>query len=537
MTLQSPSTGAIVPGSRRSTGAFLLLLLAYAFLLAGYVGLRYAWRSLDGDAVSLTRLSQSVFAEGTISPVGGGYPYGPAYPVLNTFLAHATGAPIVWLQTYVQPFLAVLLVPAAYAAYRSLTGSGPVALLASLLLFLSPEFLFEATRSSHAKVTWLLALTMLFVLSRSFQAGRSFGRLAVWVVSFYLATFALISSNAFFASGYVFAITFAFVASYVLLNLRRTRITLTAQMRRLAYVTISSLVLVFLFIFYLYPPARSAFGTLQSTLDRVAVFFLSIEPASAANPYAYTQRTWLSLGVYLGLTSFNWIVSLLSFAVWIRKGWLLWGRRESLPTHQLLLWLLYASFGILMVISVLVDLSGALSANLQLRVFPHFLLVGIPLAGEGVVALVGPARRFRGRIARAAAPALIVMLISLFSLASLLKITSEPLLSHGWTFYASEEQQSVQWVGGHVRNNQVWLGQDVRLQTLVAAFGNWSLGRVGVDRAPAPVSSRYTLLSDISRMRADRLGSALPDIRQHNKVYDAGGAALYYSRPQTPYQR
>ncbi len=74
------------------------------------------------------------------------------------------GNPLETLQLVLQPFLVVLLVPVAYAAYRTLIGSAPVALLASLLLFLSPEFLFEATRSSHAKVTWLLALTTLFVL-------------------------------------------------------------------------------------------------------------------------------------------------------------------------------------------------------------------------------------------------------------------------------------------------------------------------------------------------------------------------------------
>ena len=96
------------------------------FLLAGCVGLRFAWHGLDVDAVHLTTLSGNVVAEGTLSPSAGGYPYGYAYPALNTFLAHLTGVPLETLQLVLQPFLVVLLVPVAYATYRTFIGSAPV---------------------------------------------------------------------------------------------------------------------------------------------------------------------------------------------------------------------------------------------------------------------------------------------------------------------------------------------------------------------------------------------------------------------------
>lgn len=523
------------PGPKQIT-PFLVLIAIYVFMLAAYTGLRYSWRSIDGDAVSLTRLSNNVLEYGTIAPGGGGYPYGYAYPVLNTTLAHLAGVSVEDLQVFVQPFLVALLVLASYVAYRSLTSSGRVALLATLLLFLSPEFLFEATRSSHAKITWLMALTMLFILAHSLQSGGSPRWLATWIIIFYVTAFALISSNAFFASSYIFGFGFAFAAPYILMSLLRTGTMIAAKMRRLMYVTAATIVLVFIFIFYIYRPAWAALWTLQHEVDRLSMLLLNMEPLNAA-PYAYTQTAWLSLQVYLALTSFNWLVLLLSFIVWLRKGWSLWMRRESIEPQQLLLWLFYGSFGLVMVTSVAVDLLGALSANLQIRLFPHFLLVGIPLASQGIVDILGWIRRSRHVFAARVAPLLFTILIAFFSLASLLKITNEPLLSHYWTFHAKDERASAQWMGRHLHNSQVWIGGDIRLLTLAEAYGEWKKQAIRVERVAVPRTSRYVLTSDISRMRAARIGSALPDVRGFQKVYDTGGTQLYFSRPQTPYQR
>lgn len=544
MTGRPPLDAPAAPRARRSADFYLALVTLYVLLLTGYVGLRYVWHGLDGDAISLTRLSRNVFVEGVLAPAAGAYPYGYAYPALNTFLAHLTGVPVDVLQVVVQPFLVLLLVPAAYAAYWGLTSGaggrgGPVALLASLLLFLSPEFLFEATRSSHAKVTWLMALTMLFILARSFRSENSSRRLAVWVALFYLAAFALIASSSFFASSYVFGIAFAFAATHLLLRLPWTAGMIGPQMRRLSYVAASCLVLVFLFLFYLYKPGGASLYFLQTTLDKLAALFLDVETAvvTGVNPYAYVGATWLSARVYLALTTFNWFALLLSFAAWLRKGWMWFVRRQSIPPQGLLVWLLYASFASLMVFSLIADRVGALSANLQVRIFPHFLLVGVPLAAEGIVAGLGWARGSRVAAVRRLAPVLLVFLIAYFSLGSLLKITNEPLLSNQWTFYTARERSSVRWIGSHVRNNGVWVGRDIRLWTLASAYGDWTSQGITVDRMRPPVSSRYVLASDISAARAARIGEVQPDTSGALKVYDAGGTELYYSRPVTPYQR
>ena len=73
--------------TRSQAWPYLLALILYAFLLAAYVGLRFAWQGLDSDAALLSILSQNVVAEGTITPAADAYTLGYGYPTLNAFLS------------------------------------------------------------------------------------------------------------------------------------------------------------------------------------------------------------------------------------------------------------------------------------------------------------------------------------------------------------------------------------------------------------------------------------------------------------------
>ena len=520
-----------------STSFFFLLLGFYIFLFAAYIGVRFAWHGFDGDAIRLTALSQNVLTEGTLSPRQGGYPYGYLYGSLNVYLAYLTGLSILVLQTVIQPFLIVLLIPVAFTAYRSVVSRVEIAGLAALFLFLSPEFLYEATRSSHAKITYLLALTMLWILAQSFRSDLTPRRLVSWILLFYIVAYALISSNSFFASSYIFAIAFGFIATHILLALNWTREGVSPRLRRLSFVTVSSLLLVFLFIFYLYPPALNQVGTLRSVWDKISAFFLSFEPTRGANPYAYVQQTWISMWVYLTLTLFNWLMLFLSFAVWLHMAWRLLIRREKLSAQELLLWLLYASFAGMLFTSVIIDRTGALSSNLQLRLFPHLMLVSVPLAAAGVMALLFWLRRHSRPCIRQAASVALVMSILFFAFGAMFKVTNEPLLSNWWSFYADSERQAFVWMGDRIQFNRVWMGRDARLRMLADAYEEqWRKQGVWVG-VRDPKKTRYILISEISRMRSISVSDILPDIRPFQRIYDTGDVHLYYSRSKTPYQR
>jgi len=517
-----------------SAPPYLLGLALYPLLVASYVGLRFGWRWLDGDAALLTVASQNTYVEGTLVPTVGAYYLGYGYSAVNTFLAHLGGIPVEALQVYVQPFLLALLVPVSYAAFRALVGDASIAALASLLLFLQPDFLFEALRSSHAKFTWLLALGMLFLLARSFEVASRGRALARWVTLFYLLAYGLIASNFFFASSYIFALAFAFLGGWVLARWRRRGLEGEEDLRRLLYVALACSILVFLFVFYIYPPTLRLTYFFQSTLDRVSGFLLDVD--TGVDPYQYVQAAWLHPGLYLALSSLSWLVLGLSFANWAQKAWALLGRRATLPAGQFLLWLLYTAFALLLALGVFLDRAGALSANLQVRLFPHLMIVAIPLAAQVVSRIAARARR-GGQGVRLAAVALLATAVLFFSGASVFKATNEPLLSNRWVFHSAAERAAVEWAGPRLGGTSVWVGPDDRLRVLSAVYSNWSDHRLAVYKHRQAGTRIDLLLSDLMEKHAARLALLLPEVRGRLLVYDNGGAALYHPRPQTPYQR
>lgn len=516
---------------------YLFVLGLYVLLLVLYVYGRFGLNWLNGDALQLTRLSQNVYQAGRIAPISGAYPYGYTYPALNTFLAHLSGATVLTWQSYLQPFLTLILVPISYISFRRLLTTPKAALLASLLLFVQPEFLFETLRSSHAKITWSLALLLLFLLSRSLRSEHWNKGFAAGVLAFYLTAFALITSNSFFASNYIFGIAFAFIAAQILRRLYAGQKSLIpSQMGRLWLVAISCLVLTMLFIFYLYPPALRQFVTLETIIDKLASLFLGVEETSTFNPYAYVEQTWLSQPIYLAVSAANWLVLTLSFAMWLLLGRRFLIRRELLSPPLLLLWLLYAAFALLLSIAVLLDFAGALSANLQVRLFSHLMIVGVPLAAALLLLWLERSRAW-SRSARLIFSGALPLLLALLTLGGLFKVTNEPLLSNWWAFYTPGEQHIVMWSGAHLQRTSVWTGDDQRLPMLVDMYGNWRAQQISFERGRSPELSRYYIISTVVEAHAVRLRYSPPDVKPHQQVYDNGQAQLVYSRPQTPFQR
>ena len=529
--LRSEPTGL---RSVRPARPYFLGLTLYALLIAAYIGLRYGWRWLPGDAATLTVVSQNTYLQGTVTPTAGLYPLGYGYPALNAFLAQATGLPIEALQVYVQPFLIALLVPVSYVAFRALLGDAAVAALACLLLFLQPDFLFESLRGSHAKLTWLLALGMLLALSNSFRtAGRGWP-LVRWVALFYLLAYGLIASNVFFASSYIFGLAFAFLGGRLVTRWLGTQGAAGRSLARLLYVTLACSVMVFLFAFYLYPAAERLASSLITARDRLFSFLLDVE--TGTDPYQYVQAAWLSPWLFLALQSLSWLELALSFANWLHKAWWLLRRRQGLPPGRLLLWLLYTGLAFLLAVAVFLDQTGALSANLQVRLFPHLMIVAIPLAAQVVAALVVRVRR-RGPALQGAAAALMAVAVLFFSAASLFKATNEPMVSNRWLFYSPGERAAVRWAGPHLAVARVWLGLDSRLLPMLTVSGHWQGTRLVGYAARQAADGSDLLLSDVVRMQAARLAVRLPDVRERLRVYDNGGASLYHTRPRTPYQR
>jgi len=245
---------------------------------------------------------------------------------------------------------------------------------------------------------------------------------------------------------------------------------------------------------------------------------------------------WVSPAAYLGLMAPTWLVMFASFAVWAVAGlrWLFLGRRPQTP-GRLLLWLLYGGFGLQLAGALALDQAGAISGNLQLRVFPVVTVTALPLVASALLRLW---RKIEGRGARLALAALLSAFLLWSGPASLLKATNDPTLSNYWMFFTRAEERGKAWAEDHLLYRGIWLGLDgIRLGSYAVASGMsgrsgnvsdvWTLGE----------ETRHLLLSTVEESLVPRIGAPVPDVQAENLVYDNGDAALYQRRPRTPYQR
>lgn len=519
---------------------------AYGLAAAAFFVLRPAGRWSEHDTATLTEaIAGMLRAQQLVPGDGTAYSNGYAYQAVAVFLLAFTGLPLSTFQQLLSPFLLVLvLLPVAWAAYRELTGGrAATATLATVLLLLQPEFLFVTLRGSHEKITRMLLLLALLLLARSLRLSQQPRRFAVHVPLFYLVGYGIIASNSFFGTSFIAALVVALFAGR-LLSRRWGRDSAPAGgelTRRLLYSAIVLLGLAFVFTFYAYPPASNQLAAYQEIWKKVTVLLLDVaaEQAPAGDPYGFVVAGWISLPVYFIVSLANWLLIVASLVFWLRDGWRWFVRGETPSPSAWLLWLLFAAFAVQGALSVAFDLSGAIGSNFQHRAFASFALVAVAVAARGAMPLLiapaGAARIARGGLA---------VLVGCLAVLSPLKATNEPLLSNKWMFYKAEELQALRWATASLRYATISADFDERLTTAyLAEVGAGVAPRERVIRGNrvAPyfwgASGRDFLVSDVTRLRAARLGFPLPPVTDQIRVYDNGVAQLYHLVPVTPYQR
>jgi hypothetical protein len=505
----------------------LFFFLAYVALVGIYWSVRYAGSAAEVDTMRMTMAAEGTLVNRTLIPPRF-YHAGYGFPVQLAFASATSSLPVQTVQLASGLWLPVLGL-AAFVAYREMLGKPGLAVLAAFLLFLQPDFLFYVLRASHEKATWLYALLLLFLVVRSYRHARQPRQMLVYILLFYLVFYGLAASNALFACSFITALGISFGGEWLLSRFRSQNASGGADpaLPRLLITSIACLLIVFVFTGYIYPPASSLYMTLASLVDRLSSLFLGAQPA---DPYRYVQSAWLSPQVYLALTLPQWLINLLSLVVWALGA----RHLDASDRGRWLLWLMYTGFGVQLALSILADISGFLSINLQVRQFTPFTLLSSPMAalllGKGI-------ERVRARqtpIFRAAIAALVVV----SGAAALLKVTNDPLVGNQWMFYTPGELEAGRWADGNIRSQAVWLDTSSHLlDVLKFQQGyDWVAAndyQYGYPKTPPP----YVLISHLTRLRANRSGLALPSTVGYLQVYDNGDAQLYHRRPQTPYQR
>lgn len=515
-----------VPGTWTWLGPLLMLFVAGLFFIV-----RTGGRWAENDSAVFSYHIRTLTSQHHLVPDGvSAYPNGYAFQALSGFTLALTGLDVAQLQQLVYPLLAMIVVLPAWLLFREFCDSAYGATISTLLLCTQPEFLFVIIRSSHEKFTRVLMLICLLLFVRSFKPRLKAGTIALYVTLFYLCAFALISSNSFLANSFFAAVAIALVLGWALHMQGRMSLESQQVLYRLFYVSLTSIGLVFLFMFYVYPPAGSNLVFLQDMWQRIAALFLEVDSVPNS-PYAQVAAAWINLPVYFVLSSANWILLTSSFLIWLWQGWRwLWLAKAPATLPARLLWLLYCAFAFQGGLTVITDLGPGLAGNLQLRLFPSFAIVAVGMVGSTLAA-------WRPLSYNRQHHAALTALIGCFTLFAALKATNEPLLSNKWMFYRDEELVAARWTDGHLRSATFWTEFDERIRAAYLTAGEDRGNRNSLGAFALRPEMRALMISDVTRLRARRLGRSLPVPYDAQRVYDNGAAELYRLRAVTPFQK
>lgn len=529
--------------SHRSDGAAWLwlgpLLLAFAF--GFYYMARYGGAWAENDSAVFADVIRAFVAGGRLVPPDGEiYANGYTFTAISAFIVNLAGVDVVTLQQVVYPLLSVVVVLPAWLLYRELTGSARGAALGTVLLLIQPEFLFVVVRSSHEKFTRALMLFCLFLLFRSFALRQSARHVTVSIVVFYVTAFALAASNNLLANSFFLAIASALglgllmepFAQRILGRPPALQEGPAVLLGRLFTTALTCVILVYVITFYIYAPATYSFTALRALGNDSAqvVLHANDETTVINNAYSVVGSSWVSLPVYMVLSSANWIMLGASLVIWVGLAWRWLRRGDVLHSYtDRLLFLLYAAFLIQGALAVVADTSGTLGGNLQLRLFPSISALAVGLVASALCRW-RPRRGLRlKRRALAAAGMTLALLAAL-------KASNEPSLSNMWFFYRPYEVRALTWSDEHLRNAEVWTEFSERLTSTLLLLGHESVGRNTFLAFNPQPTTRVFLISTISRMRSSRTRNPLPVGADGLRVFDNGDAQIYRLRSRTPYQ-
>lgn len=511
----------------------LVALLVVLGLLAGaYYSLRYSGLAMEVDASRQAISAQGIVASGRLV-YSQSYNNGFAYGAQLALASMISGIDINSIQLGSGAWVFVLAL-VGFIAYRELIGSSLGGALAAFLLLIQPDFLFYVVRGSHERSTWTCALLMLFFLVRSYRYAESPYRLLATVLLFYLSFWGMTSGNVYFASTFMMAIALSLAIGWVLDRVflrRQPAAQLLAQWwRRLLLVSFICIIIVYIFINDLYAPALQTYRLFKNLIDQLAMLILGLQPIEPTETYAAFGAAWRDSASYLLVTGVQWAVAIAGFVTWI----VMLFRLPRLSPGRRLLWQLYTSFGILLLLGVVADFAKFLNTNLQLRMFTPFTLFSSGLVALGLQSVWGwlrPAAR------RLLAPAVGLLAVFAFVVTQV-KITNDPLVGNQWSFYSPAEVRAVEWANARVQGQRIWVDLGSRLPHTFYFLEGYAYQRpnayaFGIE----PVEYPYILVTQLVQMRASRIEAALPATNSHLKIYDNGTAELYHRRPLTPYQR
>lgn len=526
-----------------------LIVVGLGLSFGAYFVLRYLGLWTEQDTEVFVRIITDMQRAGSLrSP--GSYTHGYAYPVWATTLANFTGLSVTNLLQLYTPLVGNLFLAVfGFACFRCLLASDRLGLIGAAALFLVPELIFTVSRGNHEKLTVSITLLAVLALVKSFLEWRRAGRWPVfvgWTMVYYLCAFTLATLNIFFGSSLVVATTIMLTFMTLVVFLRHKKGKhLRPLVGRLALVVSVNWLLVLLVIWYVYPQSSSTNITLFETASERLSSLLFPTPAgetkadfTTSDPYAVANSDWASLSAYRLVSSFRWVLFLVSFPLWLVLLISAWCRLEQITIERLFLLGLYGAFGFILALAIPIDfLNLSAGSNLQVRMYTYFVLLATPMLAFGLERLT----RVRLPL-RVFLTSLMGLFFVLFGGLSLLKATLDPTVSNRWLFYHPAEVQAAQFWGLRHSQNILWMDVEGRLRyayttTYPAAYAQGDLAGNVFDWGTFAGGGAFAIQSPILERAAVAWQRKPPTLWLEDRPYDNGEAQIYHRIPRTPFQR
>jgi hypothetical protein len=549
---------------------YLVSLLVVAFIIGVYWTVRFAGYSGEGDTTRITHNASAVYETGQLTTTEvAAYQSGFGFPAILAIVSQVTNIPIRDLQLNGGLWLPIFAA-AAFICYRELLRSNAAAALGVLLLLLMPDFVFYILRGSHEKVTWMLTLILVYLLLRSYRL-QTVGGFALNTILFYFVFWNLASTHVFFASTLLTALAISYFVGFILIRFRGRRVYAAnagkrhnsaafsnglgelapasyvqdlLRIGRLALVSLSCFIIVYLILNFVYPPAQNYYNNLEFVAQRIQSLFLgggtavyAPDTPTGLSALGFEPQLWRSRDTYLMVTVIQWLIILGSIISWFVLGWKL--LKQPHFSSQMFLWLWYSAMAIQLVLAVISSLQSLLFFNnLSVRVFTPFALTAAPMAAlllyrvlQSVARLPRPLPLF----ARLTA----YVVLTFGAIVMLLKVTTDPLIGNLWQFTLPGELSAVDWIEEHAHNRYVhmdiWTLRN-EIYQLNQPY-NWEPNNVYyTSSAESYDDYDYLLRSALTTAQAQRAQGVLPLLDDYSLVYDSGQAQVYGRRPDTPFQ-
>lgn len=538
----------IVPGrdrvqvrARSQDGELTYLWLALWVGVASglYFVLRYRGHWGEVDSAIFTQMVGSLPDWNRIK-YPNNYSHGYAYSLWTASLSMVWNVDIAQLQRWVMPLFGnVFLALFGYVAFKRWLGSAKLGLLAATSLFLVPELIFTVSRGNHEKLTATLTLLASLSFVRTFQLSKDLSKWSVvvsWVIVHYLIVFTLVSLNAFFGAMFVYASLISYgLASAVLWFFPAARRDLRPVMRRFALLVTTSVMVMFVVQWYVYPHEGESSRILASILDG----FGTVRESGEANsdPYALVQNDWVSRRAYNLVSSFRFVLLGLSFPTWIALLLRALTRLRKTSVERLFLLTLYGSFGMLLALGVAIDFLGlSAGSNWQVRIYTYFSSFAVPLFVLGVHGVRTLLSRF---VPRAWVKHAFAVLMVGFIVCSLLKATLDPIVSNRWIAYQVTEMRAISFWFDNRGNDALTLniGSNMRLYFGYVMQYGWRPGTRSALETNMSPRAPHLVRSTVNMANAVAWGVPLPAVLLDDWIYDNGETQIVHRIPRTPFQQ